>query len=195
MTSAPVTNSTPARKQLSDQLDRLDGILDALSEGLNGAVADAAREGTRLAVRDAIVEIMTDPTLRARLHEASAPPPATEPAPSVPKPRWWVRLQAQVGRSVASVSRAAHGLVDGAGRGLQAVARTAAGAVRTVQSLGHLKNVALVGLGVGVAVGVASFLAPHAVAAAVSGLGSAVAAVAVQVGVWARRAYRALALA
>ena len=47
------SNHKLPRKQLADQLDRLDGILDALSEGLNGAVADAAREGTRLAVKDA----------------------------------------------------------------------------------------------------------------------------------------------
>ncbi len=72
MNAATIANDKPTRKQLSDQLDRLDSILDALSDGLNGAVADAAREGTRLAVKDAIVEIMTDPTLRAKLHQASA---------------------------------------------------------------------------------------------------------------------------
>src|SRR5271157_2019498 len=71
MTAATVTNSAPPRKQLSDQLDRLDGILDALSEGLNGAVTDATREGVRLAVKDAVIELLTDPTLRARLHEAT----------------------------------------------------------------------------------------------------------------------------
>ena len=41
MTTATMTNDKP-RKQLSDQLDRLDGILDALSEGLTGSVTDAA---------------------------------------------------------------------------------------------------------------------------------------------------------
>jgi hypothetical protein len=40
------TNAKPPRKQLSDQLDRLDSILDGLGDGLNGAVADAAREGS-----------------------------------------------------------------------------------------------------------------------------------------------------
>jgi hypothetical protein len=60
--SATTTNGKP-RKQLSDQLDRLDGIIDALADGLNQAVIDAAREGTRLAVKDAIVEIMTTCTI------------------------------------------------------------------------------------------------------------------------------------
>src|SRR5438105_5768552 len=81
MTVATVPNHKPPRKQLSDQLDRLDGIIDALAEGLNGAVADAAREGTRLAVKDAIVEILSNPELRALI----APPvivPAASSAPS-----------------------------------------------------------------------------------------------------------------
>ena len=59
------TNGRPKRKQLSEQLDRLDGIIDVLAEGLNKAVADAAREGTRLAVKDAILEILTNPELRS----------------------------------------------------------------------------------------------------------------------------------
>ena len=51
MTATATMNGKPRRKQLADQLDRLDGIIDALAEGLNGAVADAAREGTRQAVK------------------------------------------------------------------------------------------------------------------------------------------------
>ena len=67
MSATDTMNGKPQRKQLADQLDRLDGIIDALAAGLNQAVADAAREGTRLAVKDAIVEIMTNPELRALL--------------------------------------------------------------------------------------------------------------------------------
>ena len=40
MTATTVSNAMPRRKQLSDQLDRLDSILDALSDGLNGAVIE-----------------------------------------------------------------------------------------------------------------------------------------------------------
>ena len=39
--SATATNGKPTRNQLADQLDRLDGIIDTLAEGLNQAVADA----------------------------------------------------------------------------------------------------------------------------------------------------------
>ena len=90
MSTTTATNGKP-RKQLSDQLDRLDGIIDAMAEGLNGAVADAAREGTRLAVKDAIVEIMTNPELRALIAPATPAPipaPLTDyPPPIPPEPR------------------------------------------------------------------------------------------------------------
>jgi hypothetical protein len=192
MTTATVTNDRPQRKQLSDQLDRLDGILDALSEGLNGAVTDAAREGTRLAVRDAIVEILTDPTLRTRLHEASAPEPPVLPPQ---KPGWWSRLKAKAGQVVAAVGQTASDLLNGAANGVQTVTKATTNSLRGVQALGSLKKLILVGVGVGIAVGAASFLAPHAVSAAVSGIIGAVAATAVQVGVWTRRAFRAFATA
>jgi hypothetical protein len=197
MTTATASNHQAPRKQLSEQLDRLDTILDALSDGLNGAVADAAREGTRLALKDAIVEIMTDPTLRARLHEASAPPApvSAEPATLPTRPGLWARLKGKAGQALATVGRVATQLVDGAARTVRMVTDMAAQGVRGLQGVGSLKNLALVGLGVGVAAGGASFLAPHAVAVAVSGISGAVAAAAVQIGVWTRRAFRALAVA
>ena len=41
MSTATLTNGTARRKQLSDQLDRLDGIIDALADG------PGARRGRR----------------------------------------------------------------------------------------------------------------------------------------------------
>jgi hypothetical protein len=202
MTTATVTNNQPKRKQLSDQLDRLDGtlerldgILDALSEGLNGAVADAAREGTRLAVKDAIVEIMTDATLRVRLHDATAAEPAAEPTQPTTKLGFWAHMKAKASQAVAAVGGTASKVVDGAARRVQRVTDAVAEGVRTIQGLGSLRKLALVGVGVGVAVGIASFLAPHAVAAAVSGISGAVAAAVVQVGAWTRRTFRTLSMA
>ena len=195
MTTATVTSDRPQRKQLSDQLDRLDGILDALSEGLNGAVADAAREGTRLAIRDAIVEILTDPSLRTRLHEASAPELPVVPVLPPQRPGWWARLKAKACQAVAAVGQTASALVNDAANGVQTVTKGARNSLRGVQALGNLKSLILVGVGVGIAVGAASFLAPHAVSAAVSGSIGAVAATAVQVGVWTRRAFRAFTMA
>ena len=46
-------NGRPRRKQLSDQLDRFDGIIDALANGLPEAVAAATREGAKQAAASA----------------------------------------------------------------------------------------------------------------------------------------------
>jgi hypothetical protein len=183
----PIPDSKPRRKQLSDQLDRLDGIIDGLSEGLNGAVADAAREGTRLAVKDAIVEIMTDPALRARLHQATEPGPARRLG-------LWKRLKERAARAANAVRRAAAGAADAVRRGARAVLGAAADAGRAVRGPGRLRKLGLVALGAGAVAGVASFLAPHAAAAAISGTGGALAAAAVQATAWARRTFRALVM-
>src|SRR5258706_15071795 len=48
--TAPMMNGTQQRKSLSQQLDRLDSILDGLADSLNGAVADAVRDAVGQAV-------------------------------------------------------------------------------------------------------------------------------------------------
>jgi hypothetical protein len=104
MSTTLTPNGTP-RKQLADQLDRFDGqmarqdvqmdradaVLDALAEGLNGAVADATREG----IKEAVITLLTDGHLRAALHQASSAPPRDRP----PSP--WQRLLAGVRRATA----------------------------------------------------------------------------------------------
>src|SRR5436309_9699959 len=81
------TNGRPQRKQLSDQLDRLDTIIDALAEALPEAVADATREGARQAVRDVVLELLGNPELRALIAgTAPAAPPATVAVTSTPPP-------------------------------------------------------------------------------------------------------------
>src|SRR4051812_32393014 len=103
------TNGRPQRKQLSDQLDRLDAILDVIAEGLPGAVTDACREGARAAVKDAIIQIFTDPELRALLAPAAPSPvaaaPAPEPGPKTPGP--WGRLRAKLAAARDAVTGAA----------------------------------------------------------------------------------------
>ena len=187
MTTATATNSRPPRKQLSDQLDRLDAILDTLSEALNGAVADAARDGTRLALKDAIVEIMTDPTLRAKLHHASAPE-----QPTAEKPGLLARLKLRASHAAKKVGEWTSKTAERGRAGMRRVTQTVKEGVQAAQRIGSLKNLALVGVGVGATLAVVGLVAPHAVAAGLSGVCGAAAAVAVQVGVWTRRTVRAL---
>jgi hypothetical protein len=194
MNATTIVNEKPARKQLSDQIDRLDGILDALSDGLNGVVAEAAREGTRLAVKDAVVEMMTDPTLRAQLHQATAPAAAPEPASPEKRPDFWGRLKAKASQALQSIGQMAAGIANAVLGGAKAVAETARDALRGGLGLGRVSKVVVIGLGAGVALGVAGYIAPHAVAATLSAISGAVTAAVVQVGAWTRRAVRALSL-
>src|SRR5262245_19983380 len=58
-----------ARKNLADQLDRLDRILDGLADALDEAGASAVQQ----AVRGVLVELLNDPTIRAVLTASAAP--------------------------------------------------------------------------------------------------------------------------
>src|SRR4051812_40366795 len=73
--SAATKNGVP-RKQLSEQLDRLDGVIDALDEGLKGAVADAVRDAVGAAVNEAVqavlLELMTNAELQNAVRQAGA---------------------------------------------------------------------------------------------------------------------------
>lgn len=192
MSATTTTNGKPQRKQLSDQLDRLDGIIDALAEGLNQAVADAAREGTRLAVKDAIIEIMTNPDLRA-LFTAGVPKTTVTTAPPEPemaKPSLWARIKAKVA--------AARTVLTGARRkATVAVTNPIRSAISALDAVGKMagevppwKRMAVIGAVVGLVVCFGCLLVPHTVAAVVGGIGAAFSSVAVQAGSWLKRAAR-----
>src|SRR5450432_1388094 len=61
------TNGKAPRTSLAQQIDRLDLILDNLSEGLQEAVADAVKVAVTRAVEAALVEVLTNPELRRHL--------------------------------------------------------------------------------------------------------------------------------
>lgn len=81
--SATLTNGT--RKTLSEQIDRLDAMLDGLADAIPEAVADAVRAAVAVAVREAvqnaITEVLTNPEVLVRIREASTPPAPTVVAP------------------------------------------------------------------------------------------------------------------
>src|SRR5262245_3359365 len=80
-------NTTRPRKNLSDQIDRLDSILDGLSEGLNEAVATAVKDAVTSGVQQAVVEVLTNPELQHLLHPPAPPAPARPAhAPTPPPP-------------------------------------------------------------------------------------------------------------
>ena len=196
MSETATMNGKPQRKQLADQLDRLDSIIDALAEGLNGAVADACREGTRLAVKDAIVEILTNPELRAMLVPHAAVPAAKTPAtpPEPKKPGLWSRIK-------ATVAAAKNAAVAFAAKVRAAVAAKVAAVTTTVAALGAaageappVRRALTVALGVGLLVALACYQMPEAASAAVAGIGAAATTVFAQAGAWLRRAGRRVGL-
>src|SRR5262249_49351399 len=78
------------RKNLADQINRLDSILDGLSDNLNEAVASAVQQTVAAAVKEAvttgvtqaIVEVLTNPELVQLLHPPKTPdPPVHSPTP------------------------------------------------------------------------------------------------------------------
>ena len=90
MTTKTETNGH-ARKTLASQLDRLDGILDALGAGLNQAVAGAVQVAVEAAVRQAVeqavkdavqavlTEVLTNPDLHALFRGVAAPDQTASP--------------------------------------------------------------------------------------------------------------------
>jgi hypothetical protein len=189
--TATVTNGKPHRKQLSDQLDRLDqqmerqdSILDALAEGLNQAVADAAKEGVKEAVKEAVTELLTNAALRAALHRATAPAPV--------RPTFWRLLKGRARRAGATLSEAARTVRRAGAEKTAALKAYATGASSPVRAAWRLRKAILVGVAVGAAVAGVSYAATHGVAAALSGVGAAATATAVQAGLWVRAAVRRL---
>jgi hypothetical protein len=167
MTATASTNAKPPRKQLADQLDRLDAILDTLANGLNQAVADAAREGHQAAMKEVLLEVLADPDVQRKL---STPNPgaavAVRPARQPRKSRPWTRLGVRVRTAAGAIRQKAAWAV----RGMAAWYRA------NVSSI-SLRKVVPAALGIGVSIALLCLLLPHPVAAAIAGFGAA--------GVWA----------
>jgi hypothetical protein len=194
MTMTMPANGKP-RKQLCDQLDRLDAqmdrqdsILDALSAGLNEAVADASREGVKEAVTAAVVELLTNIELRSALHQATAPP-----AEAQPKTGFWQRAKAKVRQAAAAAKERVQRTLSGVTAQVKSVQSAANEVSAKFGFAWRLRKVLLVGLGIGVVVASVSYLASHGVAAAISGAGAAATPVALHAALWVRRVVRRLA--
>ena len=98
-----------ARKpQLSDSIERLDGLIEELGVALPGAVADCLREALgpafAAAIRDAVAAAVAE-ALKGAAPVAAAQPaltPPVPPAPPAPRPTRtsgaWVKVKAALGR-------------------------------------------------------------------------------------------------
>jgi hypothetical protein len=198
MTAATMTNGKPQRKQLSDQLDRLDSILDAIAEGLPGAVTDACREGARQAVKDAIIEIVSNPELRALIAPVQSAPaiatpePVPEPKPS--KPSVWNRLKAKLAAAREAIASAASKVQEAVTTRCKTASNAMAFVSKAAGESLNWKRTLWLSLSIGLLVGVMCLVVPQAVAATISAVSVTSTSVVVQIGYWLRRAARRFGL-
>jgi hypothetical protein len=83
--TTPAPFVCPPKRKLSDEIDRLNHILDGLGDALLAAVTDAAREGGRVAVKEALGRALARP---------ATPPAGPVPAQKTDRPSAWVRIRA-----------------------------------------------------------------------------------------------------
>src|SRR5262245_12668186 len=176
-------NGAP-RKQLSEQLDRLDGIIDALDEGLKGAVTDAVREAVAVAVQEAVQAVMREllgnpDVLRAVA--AAEPQPATtsqQPAATTAQSSQSGILSGMRSRVSRAWNAAVAVLSFVAAWVLSAMPAAAEWVRRACQFVWRHRAVAGASVAVGLAVGVLSYLSGQAVSSAALGVcGTAMSAV------------------
>ncbi len=190
-------NGKPQRKQLADQLDRLDGIIDALADALPEAVRDAVRDGTEAALKQVLLELLSDPATLSRIRQATV---TNSPSPTTNPFGRWREKMTELSQRVVNHAKSAANQV----RAVAQVVRTRAtgvvwnsiakiqGVMTAFDLAWQLKRIVVVGVGIGVAVAtVATF--SHSAAAILAGTGAGTTAVAVQLGLWARRSLRKLA--
>ena len=196
MTTAavPTSNGRMPRKNLSDQLDRLDAILDGLDGALGGAITDAVKEAvstaTAEAVRATLVEVISNPDVMALLRGGPfpvaqpymAPPPAPSNEPTAPQPNGLTRAWRW---TIGKVK----GLAQGVASRVCGVRDSAVSTYRQASSIWSLKRPLLISLGVGVVVGMVCYASSPWLAGVVSGLAASVAALGVQLAAWARRVF------
>ena len=115
-TTNAAVNGKPARKTLASQLDRLDGIIDVLADGLNETVAHVVQQAVTTAVGQAVEGLLqaavANPDLVRALADRLTPPtPDDSAAPAQGKATAPPRRQA--GGVLATVRRRAGALLDG----------------------------------------------------------------------------------
>jgi hypothetical protein len=173
-----VLTNSKVRKSLSEQIDRLDKILDGLAQALNGAVADAVTQAVSLAVKEAVqtvlTEVLSNPDLRAQLQGSADAPIAAGTDPAIRSTA--TSLVDRVAQSAAHLANwctaRLHALAHLGRRAVQQVGRLAADLSARVQSLRVFVPPLAAALLLGVATGIAAYFAGPWLAGVVGGAGS-----------------------
>jgi hypothetical protein len=189
-----MNGTKPTRPTLSNQIDRLDGILDGLAEALNESVADAVRgvvaQSVRDSVEEAVREVLADPQLLREAMALHAPVATAAPAPKrtlrsalASTVGWLCALAAGKANDTATVlswgwtwcvkkvSEAAQAITFGWDATMAAMPWLAGLAWRN-------RGTCFVAVGVGTLIGMLAYFAGPVVASTLCGLGGAAVSVA-----------------
>jgi hypothetical protein len=189
------------RPTLSEQIDRLDKVLDGMAEGLNEAVAAAVKAAVGVAVKEAVqavlTEVLTNPAIRAKLGALATP--ATPPGNEIRKPRLRERL-GRMGKGMVAplraVNQAAAVVRHGCRKAGQALLQRTCQGWRSLGTKLHLVRQFpvqfLTALVIGLSAGTAAYCAGPWLAAGVSAAGGFTTALVVQAGLWLRRTFGVL---
>jgi hypothetical protein len=149
------------RKTLASQLDRLDQILDCLSDGLNEAVALAVKEAVTVAVRETLqavlTEILSNPQILEKLRGTTSTP-TTAKVPEKVKMAVQV-VQNHVGRLRKWVGAELRACGEVCKAGWTRVRACCKKAWQRLAVVRRFKYQLAVAVGIGVAVGGASYFA------------------------------------
>jgi hypothetical protein len=171
-----VLTNSKVRKSLSEQIDRLDKLLDGLAEALNGAVADAVTQAVSLAVKETVqtvlTEVLSNPDLRAHL-QGSAVAPANTPVAGASPARSIVNwVGATMTRLASWCSARLRALVQVGRRTVEQIRRGATDFGTGLWDLRGFMFPLAAALVLGVGTGVAAYCAGPWLAGVVGGAGS-----------------------
>lgn len=184
-TMSPSVNGRP-RRSLNETIGRLDEMLDGLGRAIPETIRDELRVNIGAAVADgvraALVEIAANLDLPALLHRAHQFAP-TPPAPvEIQRPGLFRRVMSRVGQAAAVTATAMAGRTRQLSRGLGMY-------LAKLRQLWQFRRPVGVALVIGGLAATVTLLAPNWVGGILSGITAAGSAVAVQMGLWLRRAF------
>jgi len=187
-TCLPSANGrTESRRSLSQEIDRLDQMLDGLAEAIPATIAESVKEAVSTAVAEAVritlLELASNPSILAMLRPAPASQ-TVNPNDRGPKPG-----SGRIGNTIATIWKGAMNKVKAAGRAIAAPFRGAVQNIRSVNRFWSLRRPVIIALGIGAVVGVAGALSAPWLAGILSGVGAAGTTVGAQFITWSRRVY------
>ena len=201
ITMNPTANGRIPRKNLSDQLDRLDRILDGLDGALAGAITEAVKDAVSTSVAEAVrvtlIEIVTNPDVIALFRGGipAAPQATSESNPKVPSR---VTLVDRIRQGISTAWKWSLTKVKAVGQAITSRARNiragVVGGVRKINMIWRLKRPLLIALGVGSVMGTVAYASSPWMAAVLSGIAATGATLGAQLALWTRRLFASFSM-